>query len=1132
MKYVNVVRLLLVAGVMGIILSGCEQGSTLPEKRVLVFSKTKGFRHKSIEAGKKALIKLGAEKGFRVDTTENAGYFVEDSLKNYSAVVFLNTTQDVLDHIQQAYFERYIQSGGGFVGIHAAADTEYDWPWYGKLVGAYFKSHPKVQEAVVKVSDAEHPTTKFLPREWRRTDEWYNYKNINPNINVVATLDESSYEGGENGDSHPTAWYHEFDGGRAFYTGGGHTDEAYAEPEFIEHLAAGIKYAIGDNKLNYAKARTIPVPDENRFIKQIYATNLDEPMELVVFDSKKVLFIERKGAIKVYNQETEELKTIAKMKVHHEFEDGLLGLAKDPNFDQNGWIYMFYSPVGEEWKQHVSRFDFYLDRDSIDFSSEKVLIEIPTQRETCCHSAGSLEFGPEGNLYISTGDDTNPFNMDELTYNSQGFAPQNEMEEYSSWDAQRSSGNTNDLRGSILRIKPTEDGGYTIPEGNLFPKDGSVGRPEIYVKGCRNPFRIAIDPRRGWVYWGDVGPDAGNDSTHRGPRGYDEVNQAQKAGYFGWPYFVGNNYAYKDYDYTTGKSAEEFWDPERPVNRSPNNTGAEILPPAQPAFIWYPYAESPDFPLVGKGGRNAMAGPTYYYDDYAGEHQLPEYYDGKFIHYDWMRGWMMAVTMDEEGNFEKMEPFLSTFEFDNPVDVEMADDGSMYVLEYGTGWFSQNPDAKLSRIDYTAGNRAPVAKVIADRTVGAAPLTVAFSGKDSYDFDGDTEFTYEWMFEGKKVGAKGEIAEYTFEEPGIYEVTLKVSDQEGDASEADIEVQVGNDPPDVVVDWQGNRSFYWDDTEVAYRVQVNDKEDGMVTDRVMVMRDYLPFGEDETMIAQGHQQTGAALNGARLIEGNDCQACHQMNRTSIGPTYLAIAERYDSDQATIRTIAGKIIHGGNGNWGEQAMAAHPQISQEEAEAIATYILTLDEQSIVPLMDMEGVFVADQHKSNEQGTYLFRVNYTDQGGEVVGPLTTTAEIRLRPANMPAVAYDDYYKARKRGSDQGEYVSDLKNESWILYQDIDLSGIDKITVTGGASKAGFMIELRRTPMGPAIGMAELPVVQGRGDAGKVDIVLEGDYDEMGDLYVVCVYEGDDAEEATAGILEYLFHRKSGTGSMAMK
>jgi len=289
----------------------------------------------TLAEGKTTILKLGVENGFRVDTTEDASYFVEDSLKHYSAVVFLNTTKDVLDHIQQAQFERYIQAGGGFVGIHAAADTEYDWPWYGKLVGAYFESHPKVQEAVIQVRNTSHPSTSHLPTEWKVTDEWYNYKNINPELTVLATLDESSYEGGKNGEGHPMVWYHEFDGGRAFYTGRGHTAEAFQEPEFQQQLLAGISFAIGPNRLNFKKARSLPVPDKNRFVQQVYATNLNEPMEMVIFPKGKVLFVERKGAVKMYNRDSKELTTVAQINVHTEFEDGLLGLAKDPNFNEN-----------------------------------------------------------------------------------------------------------------------------------------------------------------------------------------------------------------------------------------------------------------------------------------------------------------------------------------------------------------------------------------------------------------------------------------------------------------------------------------------------------------------------------------------------------------------------------------------------------------------------------------------------------------------------------------------------------------------------------------------------------------------------------------------------------------------------
>ncbi|TVT42536.1 ThuA domain-containing protein [Hymenobacter setariae] len=212
---------------------------------VLVFYKTKGFHHASIPAGLAAFQQLGRAHNFRVDTTLQATRFVADTLRRYAAVVFLNTTGDVLDSTQQVAFERYIGQGHGFMGVHAASDTEYNWPWYGKLVGAYFKSHPQVQPATVLVTDTNHPATRFLPARWQRTDEWYNFRDIAPDLRVLATVDETSYTGGINGKQHPFAWYHTYGGGRAFYTAGGHLPENYADSLFQRHLLGGLRYAMG-----------------------------------------------------------------------------------------------------------------------------------------------------------------------------------------------------------------------------------------------------------------------------------------------------------------------------------------------------------------------------------------------------------------------------------------------------------------------------------------------------------------------------------------------------------------------------------------------------------------------------------------------------------------------------------------------------------------------------------------------------------------------------------------------------------------------------------------------------------------------------------------------------------------------
>lgn len=218
------------------------------QKKVLVFSKTAGFHHGSIPKGIAAIQKLGAENKFGVDTTTNPALITAANLKQYAAVIFLNTTGNIFNDEQQTAFEQFIKNGGGFLGVHAATDTEYDWPWYGKLVGAYFNGHPDQQVATLHVTDKNNISTKHLPETWERKDEWYNFKQLNPDVHVLITIDESTYKGGTNGTTHPMAWYHEFDGGRAFYTELGHTDESYNEPLYLQHLLGGIKYAMGVKK--------------------------------------------------------------------------------------------------------------------------------------------------------------------------------------------------------------------------------------------------------------------------------------------------------------------------------------------------------------------------------------------------------------------------------------------------------------------------------------------------------------------------------------------------------------------------------------------------------------------------------------------------------------------------------------------------------------------------------------------------------------------------------------------------------------------------------------------------------------------------------------------------------------------
>ena len=1041
--------------------------------RILVFSRTKGYRHASIPLGKQAIMKLGAANGFAVDTTEDAGKFTEANLKQYSAVVWLSTTGDVLDAAQQAVFERYIQSGGGYVGIHAAADTEYDWPWYNKLAGAYFLDHPKQQTAEIAIVDKNHPATSMLPDRWKRFDEWYSYKSIAPDLKVLGTLDEKTYEGGKNGDNHPFIWHHDFDGGKAFYTGGGHTDESYTDALFLQHILGGIKSVMA-TELKVGRAKTQPYPEENRFTKTILTAKLDEPTELVVLDNGKVLFGQRKGELKLYDPKKKSVKIVANVPVYSKFEYGLMGLNIDPDFKTNHRVYMYYAPPSgsADTAQHLSRFVYDDVRDTLLLSTEELLLTVPVKRTDCCHTGGSIAWDKKGNLYLSTGDDVNPFN-------SNGYGPIDERAGRKGWDGQASSANTNDLRGKILRIKPRADKGYDIPENNLFKPGNAKARPEIYVMGNRNPYRIAVDQRTGFLYWGEVGPDAGENNEKYGPRGHDEVNQARQAGFFGWPLFVADNRAYRDFNFADSTSGPAF-DAMHPMNRSPNNTGLTDLPPAQKAFIFYPYADSPEFGgIVGKGGRNAMGGPVYYYDDYPETAvKFPRHYDGKFFAYDWMRDWINPVTMTADGDFVSMERFMPSAKFSHPIDMQFAKDGSLYVLEYGNNWFAQNDDAVLSHITYNAGNRAPVAMASATKTVGAAPLTVKFNTNGSLDYDGDA-LTYAWDFGKGLTKSTAANPSMTFAKPGVYRPVLTVKDAAGNTTTKTLEIKVGNDAPKVEVAVKGNRSFYFPNKAVDYQVTVSDKEDGTLdngkisAEDVAVTVDYLE-GFDKTMLAQGHQANLGFSTGKRLVELSDCKACHGINQKSIGPAYLDVAKKYKGAFQIEGKLADKIIKGGGGVWGEQAMSAHPQITKDDAKDMVRYILSLADEKAANRQPTKGQYVTVAKPKD--GSYIIAASYTDKGNGAIGPITGSGSVALRSATLKAANNDGQEKIMKFKTPTGSEIAiGLADKSYVQFNDLDLTGIGGVSamlVSSDERTAGGKLEIRAdSPTGPLLGEAAI-------------------------------------------------------------
>jgi cytochrome c len=834
-------------------------------------------------------------------------------------------------------------------------------------------------------------------------------------------------------------------------------------------------------------ADTTP-PEENRFTTSIITKpgTLDEPMEMVFTNDERVLFVERKGALKSFDLKTSQMKTIARIPVNTKYtskegrvteaEEGLMGIAIDPGFDTNHWIYMYYADTAEA-KHVLARWE--LRGDSLYGSTKKIVLEVPTQRETCCHTGGGMVFDKDGNLFLTTGNNTgNP---------TAGTSGLDEREGRSSWDDQRTASNTNDLRGKILRIHPKDDGSYSIPDGNLFPKGTEKTRPEIYTMGHRNPWRISIDNETGYIYWGEVGPDASKDSII-GPRGYDEFNQARKPGFFGWPYFVGDNKAYSMFDYATDSVGEVF-NAEHPVNKSPNNTGLTELPSPQKAFIWYPYSNSTEFPLVGSSGRSATGGPVFRAEDFTnGKRPFPGYFEGKWLIVEFMRGWIMSVTMDDDGNYKSMERFLPNENFSSAIDMKFSPDGDLYVLEYGSAWFRGNENAQIVRIEYNGGNRKPVVHAAADKSVGSIPFTVNLSsaGTDDYDEYDKNALKYEWIIKSdngfEKILTEPNPA-LTLDKAGTYSVNFTVTDTKGEKNSQMLELKAGNEPPAVDIQIaEGNKTFFFKDNKITYSVSVTDKEDGSLangqikSNEVALNFDYAPQGFDLIEIAQNHRATDewAVLSaGLNLINKSDCKSCHLMDKKSVGPSYNDIALKYKDNKKEQERIAAKIIEGGSGVWGDHAMSAHPQITKQDASTIVKYIVGLAEKKATAKeLPVSGSFTTTAPADdNGRGGYLLRAAYKDRGTKELGSLTSEKIIALRnPVVDPEKA--DTSKGVLVMTTPRRNLNMVGTESYLAYRGIDMSGIKEIEALVQASPragaSGGTIEVHLdSPTGQLVG-----------------------------------------------------------------
>ncbi len=462
---------------------------------------------------------------------------------------------------------------------------------------------------------------------------------------------------------------------------------------------------------------------------------------------------------------------------------------------------------------------------------------MPASRGLCCHVGGDIDFDAAGNLYLSTGDDTNPFASD-------GYTPIDERASRNpAYDAQRSAGNTNDLRGKVLRIKVNPDATYSIPAGNLFAPGTARTRPEIYAMGFRNPFRMSVDKATGTVHVGDYGPDAGTANASRGPAGQVEFNRITKAGNFGWPYCTGENDAYVDHDFAGGTAGAAF-NCGAPRNTSPRNTGLTELPPAQPAWIPYDGGSVPEF---GNGSESPMGGPVYRYDaGSTSEVKFPAEYDGDFFAGEFGRRWIKRIETGG-GTVQSINPF--SWSGTQVMDMAFGPDGALHVLDYGTGYFNGDANSALYRIEHVTGGRAPVAQAKASTTSGGAPLTVAFSSAGTSDPDGDA-LTYAWAF-GDGATSTAADPSHTYTADGRYTATLEVTDATGKSATACVQITVGNTAPTVRLDTPADGRIYDFGSAIPFKVTVTDPEDGTI-DCTRVKVTFI-IGHD----SHGHPQTSA-----------------------------------------------------------------------------------------------------------------------------------------------------------------------------------------------------------------------------------------------------------------------------------
>ncbi|WP_166354344.1 ThuA domain-containing protein [Phytoactinopolyspora limicola] len=947
------------------------------EAHVLIFTATAAgpWHDHAIEYGTPIVQNALEDVGITSVATDDPAIFTDEDLAQFDGLVMFHTNGDPWNDEQKAAMERYQQAGNGIAAVHNATDMRGNYQWWDDLVGTLMPGHADNNpaenglQATVQVEDSTHPSTAHLEGfEWVRNDEWYNFStNVRGDAHVLLSIDETTYNPGQHamGYDHPLAWCKMYDGGRAWATALGHFPAHYDEPEVVQHMVGGIQWIAG------AAEGDCGGTVWDSFDKVSLDTDTSAPFGMDIAPDGRVFFTELvRGQIRVFNPETHTTTTALTIPVYSGGEDGMKSIVLDPDFEENGWLYVYYAPVSNQsvYVNRLSRFTVG-EGNVIDPDSESVVIEIPKQRfDQPGHTGGGLGFDPDGNLLLSVGDDINPH-----TEPSPSSAPLSTIEG-TFHDARETSANTADLRGKLLRITPQPDGGYTVPDGNMFNSgrfddlfpdgvyDPELALPEIYAMGFRNPFRFAVDPVTGHIGLADYGPDCNNlnNCGNYGPTGMVSWALITEPGNYGWPMCHGDKRPYRDVDYTTNpRTFGELFDCDNPVNDSPRNTGLQELPPVVMNDMVYGYQMSTVPEIIPQGGGLApMGGPFYQFDpDNESETKFPEYYSGKPFYYEWSKNRLYSMIVDhnaDEGErLQKINHFLPPPEQQwlAPIELKFGADGSLYVLEWGGGFGRHNPDSGLYRIDYVPDGRSPIAVAEATPDSGHSPLEVEFSSEKSHDPEGG-ELTYEWDFENDgETDTTEPNPTYTYTEDGVYSARLTVTNENGMTGVAVATITVGNTRPDVEFTWPPDGGFFeWGD-EISWDLSVSDPEDEEIVAENAVVQPAI--GHDDhahsfdpiqgltgsiTAGLSGHSRTDNAfyvLDGRYTDQGTDTAPPLVGSQTVVLQPKFKQAEHFTSSDGITTSsnndveAGNEVISGSGGAW-----AAYDPVNLTNIDSIA------------------------------------------------------------------------------------------------------------------------------------------------------------------------------------------------------